>query len=82
MKVVGIRPSSFKGDDGKEVSGINFYLTEPLTKGQGVSAERVYLTDQKIQDMGYMPKVGDEVFLEYNRYGKCSRISPAKSKSF
>lgn len=78
MKVVGFRKSSFKGDDGQQVSGVNVYLTYPLDKGEGQGTDRVYLTDAKLAECGYTPKVGDEVRLEYNRWGKCSGIYPAK----
>lgn len=78
MKVIGFRRSSFKGDDGQQVSGVNVYLSYPLDKGEGQGSERVYLTDAKLAECGYTPKVGDEVKLEYNRYGKCSGIFPVK----
>lgn len=32
MKVIGFRKSSFKGDDGQEVSGVNLFLTEKCEK--------------------------------------------------
>lgn len=78
MKVIGFRKSSFKGDDGSQVSGVNLYLTEKCEKGEGLSCERVYITDQRLNDCGYVPKLGDEVALEYNRWGKCSGIRLAK----
>lgn len=71
-KVIGIRPSSFKGDDGTQVSGKNIYLTEPLQNGEGLAADRVFVTDAKLRQWPYQPKVGDEVRLSYNRYGRCS----------
>lgn len=37
MKVIGFRKSSFKGDDGQEVSGVNLFLTEKCEKGEGLS---------------------------------------------
>lgn len=72
MKIVGIRPSEFKGDDGSTISGKNFYLTYPLDKGEGLGTDRVYLTDAKLRDMGFVPSVGDEVRVNFNRFGKCS----------
>lgn len=76
-KVIGIRNSSFKGDRGEDVTGVNIYVTEPLEKGEGCSAERVFLTTDKLLKCGYQPKVGDEVTLTYNRYGKCSAVTKA-----
>lgn len=75
MKIIGIRPSSFKGtDDGKQVSGQNIYLTYPLESGEGLGAERVFVTVEKLSQWPYHPAVGDEVEVIYNRYGKCSGI--------
>ena len=77
MKIIGIRPSSFKGDNNEQVSGVNIYLTYPLEKGTGEGADRVFLTDEKIKNWEYKPKVGDEVALEYNRYGRCAGMRKA-----
>ena len=76
-KIIGIRPSSFTGNDGKEVSGRNIYLMYPLEKGEGFGSDRVFLTDSKLAGWDYKPTVGDEVNLEYNRYGKCSGMTKA-----
>ena len=78
MKVIGFRKSSFKGNDGTEVSGVNLYLTEPADKGEGLSCERVYVLDKYLNACGYVPKLGDAVRLEYNRYGKCAGVHLAK----
>ena len=74
--IIGVRYSSFKGSDGVEVTGKSIYITEPLEKGEGLSAERVFLTMEKLQKCQYDPEVGDEVRIEYNRFGKCSGIYP------
>lgn len=77
MKIIGIRPSSFTGDDKSQISGRNIYLTYPLEKGEGLGSERVYVTDAKLNQWTYQPKVGDEVNVFYNRYGKCDGMSKA-----
>ena len=71
MKIIGIRPSAFKGDKGEEISGKNIYMTYPLEKGEGLGSERVFVMDDKMEKWTYEPKVGDEVSISYNRYGKC-----------
>ena len=76
-KIVGIRPSSFKGSDGTEISGKNIYLTEPLETGEGLATDRVYVTDSKLANWTYKPTVGDEVSLSYNRFGKCNGMTKA-----
>ncbi len=77
-KIIGIRPVSFKGKDGSQVSGTNIYLAEPLEKGEGFAADRVFITDDKLSEWTYQPKVGDEVRLAYNRYGRCSGMEKAR----
>lgn len=77
MKIIGIRPSSFTGEDKTQISGKNIYLTYPLEKGEGQGAERVFLTDAKLNKLTYQPKVGDEVNVSYNRYGRCDGVTKA-----
>lgn len=81
MKVIGYRKSDFDTKDGNHITGYNLYLSEPLQKGEGVSGERVYITDKVLEESGYKPHVGDEVRLDYNRFGKVSGVtlvSPGK----
>ena len=78
MKIIGIRPSSFTGDSKETISGKNIYLTYPLEKGEGLGSERVFVTEDKLAKWPYKPRVGDEVKLEYNRYGKCSDMEKAQ----
>ena len=73
-KVIGFRSSSFKGQDGNEVSGVNLYLTFPLDNGVGEGCERWFLVDRRLAECGYTPHVGDNVRLEFNRFGKVSGV--------
>lgn len=77
MKIIGIRPSSFPGDRGDTVSGKNIYLTYPLETGEGQGSERIFVTDAKLNKWPYQPKVGDEVNVSYNRFGRCDGMSKA-----
>lgn len=76
-KIIGIRPSSFTGQDGAQVTGKNIYVTFPLEKGDGFGSDRIFVTDSKLASWPYKPTVGDEVKLEYNRYGRCSGMEKA-----
>ncbi len=78
MKIIGIRSTSFKGEHGEQVSGMNVYLTFPLEKGEGLGAERIFLTDAKLSKFPYQPKVGDEVNVTYNRFGRCESMEKAR----
>lgn len=78
MKVIGIRNVKFKGNDGQEVTGVSVYLSSPIeTNGSGVMAERVFLSTARLNEIGFMPEVGDDVKPEYNKYGKCSGLTLA-----
>ena len=78
MLCVGYKKSSFtpKGEN-TAITGYNIYLTYPVTgpDGEGVVADRVYMTEAKLAKCGYKPKVGDEVAVVYNRYGKPEAIT-------
>lgn len=74
--IIGIRPSSFKGDNGETVIGTNIYYTYPLDSGVGLGAERIFMTAAKLAACGYQPALGDEVQLEYNRFGRVAKIYP------
>ena len=80
MKIIGIRPSSFVSEDKSTITGKSIYLMYPLDKGEGCGGERVFVTDAKLNQWPYQPKVGDEVHVEYNRYGKCAGMTRAETK--
>ena len=53
--VVGVRPINFKGKDGNQITGKNIYFTEPLEDGEGSSADRVFLSMDKLLKCQYDP---------------------------
>lgn len=77
MKVIGYKRSDFVTKDGVSVTGLNIYMTYPATgtDAEGVVAERVYVSDAKLAKSGYKPRIGDEVNIMYNRFGKPETIS-------
>jgi len=75
MKVIGFTRNSFVGRDGNNINGINLYVSHPIVNnGEGVSVENIYLSDAKLSRCGYSPKIGDEVQVYFNRYGKVEMI--------
>lgn len=74
MKVIGFRKSSFTGKDGNEVKGMNIFVTYPSEKGVGEECERLYLSMERLAQIGYEPSVGDEIKPEYNRFGKVAGL--------
>ena len=45
MKIIGIRPSEFKGDDGQTVTGTQDLARVKLSLGPGDTVELTYLRD-------------------------------------
>ncbi len=79
MKIIGIRPAGFTAkDSGEYITGQNIFVTEPLSKGTGCSSERLFISDARLNQCGYIPSVGDEVEIGYNRYGKVASIRKVK----
>lgn len=79
MQIIGIKPSSFVSErDGATINGVNLYVTYPMVgEGvQGMACERLYLTDNRLAQCGYTPRLGDEINISYNRYGKPAAIFP------
>ena len=76
-RVIGFRPSEFKTVDGKIIKGMNIFLADPINTdygGEGESAKRVYITNRKLEDCGYMPMIGDSVDVDFDEYKKVKRI--------
>lgn len=77
MELVGYKETKFTAQDtGEVIEGINLYLTGPQDYVEGVACERVFLTKKKLD--GYVPEIGDEIELVYNRYGKVDKIITAR----
>lgn len=76
MKVLGFRRVDFAGKDGKQITGYSVFCSELIKPefGAGVSVEKVFLSDRRLGQMGYMPCIGDDLQVNYNRYGKLSSV--------
>lgn len=75
VQVVGLRSVSFKDDkDGREISGVSLYLLLDHDQVEGKMADKVFVSAKKLENLEYFPKVGEEVYLDYDRYGKVSRF--------
>lgn len=76
MKLVGFKHVCFTAKDtGALIDGYNFYLTEERQDVEGVYAERIFVSKAKLA--GYVPHVGDEIEIVYNRFGKVARVMMA-----
>lgn len=77
MELVGYRRSAFTAQDtGEHITGYNLYLVGEQENVEGKVTERAFLSDKKLG--GYVPRVGDQLELVYNRYGKISELRQLK----
>ena len=61
-KVLNIRPHEFTGDKDEQVQGSFIYLL--VTKENGTEeTRRVFVSDDRMADWAYIPKVGDRVVV-------------------
>lgn len=75
MKVVGIRKVDFTAQDGNRICGVSMYCSYPITKnGDGFAVDKIFLSDNKMSSCGYYPEVGDEIGVNYNRFGKVESV--------
>lgn len=74
MTIVGYRDMSFKGNDGSDVTGRQFFFVMNDPQVQGQVAGKFFLSSAALGNIGYIPTIGDEVEVYYNRYGKVSQI--------
>lgn len=76
MKVVGIqRNMNFKAQDGNQVTGMNIYLTQEKHNVEGVATDKVFVSSTKecYASLANL-KIGSEVQLLYNRWGKVESV--------
>ena len=76
--VFAVKELDFTDDKGKEVKGRNIFMgQETHDRGwQGMSCEKFFVRAGTDAYTGYTPKCGDQVVVEFNRYGKVNSIRP------
>ena len=76
-KIIGLKDSKFTPQDsGRGIVGKTLYIVYPAEHVEGFRCESVFASLQRFVN-GYVPKVNDEIVIEYNRYGKPDAIYPA-----
>lgn len=74
---VGMRDVEFKGSDGSDVSGMNIFFTYEDRNIRGVGVEKVFIGTRRFNDLTFIPEIGSECVVRYNRYGKIADIERA-----
>lgn len=67
-KLVGFERKSFSFEDGNKVSGYYLHTEDTVSGVTGFFVDRSFISDSKLGD--YKPKLGDEITIQYNRFGK------------
>lgn len=74
MKIVGYRRTSFTPKDGgTQISGFNLYVSFQDPNVIGEATDRIFVSDARLN--GFVPSVGVEVQIFYNKYGRVSAIA-------
>lgn len=77
MKVIGYFNSQFKTNEGTVISGINLIYGNEIDskRGEGIYPDKpLFLTHRKLEQLDYIPVVGDEIDIVFNREGKVLKI--------
>lgn len=73
MTIIGLRRRRFTPQDGgQEISGMILHMTEERDNVEGYAVEQVFVSDRRLA--GYVPQLGDEVRLNYNRFGRVDSV--------
>lgn len=71
MKVIGFSERSFTAKDtGALIEGMNIFVTYENYRTTGCACDRFFITRQRLDECDYSPSLGDDIELQYNRYGK------------
>lgn len=77
MKVIGYVNSSFKTNEGTIISGVNLIYGNQIMaeRGEGLFPDKpLFLTHRKLEQLDYIPVVGDDIDIVFNREGKVQKI--------
>lgn len=75
MIVIGWQKNEFtpKGET-EPVRGFNIFVTEERSNVEGEAADRLYISEKRARKCGFNPRLGDEIVVSYNRWGKVQSI--------
>lgn len=74
-KIEGVVDVDFETNDGKNVVGKTVYFTEPLDRGEGRFAGKIFFSAAKLAALGFVPAVGQVVNFLYDRGGKVKAVT-------
>ena len=60
-EIIGVKQVDFTGKDGKRISGFSVWAASPVPYGEGVKADKFFITDAVSNRSNFYPHVGDAV---------------------
>ena len=73
MEITGMKKVNFTPKDSDSViEGYNLYLTYEARDTAGYACERIFVSEYRLGE--YVPALGDEVHVNYNRFGKVDSV--------
>ena len=74
-KIEGVVDVDFETNDGKNVVGKTVYFTEPLDRGEGRFAGKIFFSAAKLAALDFDPVVGQVVQFLYDRAGSVKAVT-------
>lgn len=79
IEVVGTRNVDFTDNNGRQVKGFSLYYLMSSDGVNGKMAGKLFVSAQRASEMSFVPKPGDHVLVNYDRYGRPVEFSSVKS---
>lgn len=77
-EVVGVRHLDFVGQDGRPVQCSQWFVTGHKDGVEGVITDKISLQRRSVEQLDYVPVLGDLVRCVYNKYGKVAAFIPVE----
>lgn len=75
--IIGVQLKSFTTKDGSTITGYNVWFTEECKGVDGITADRVFVSDRVCNRSNFTPHVGDVIdAFAYNKFGRLYQIYP------
>lgn len=72
--LLGFKHISFKGKENEDVTGYTLYLGSDFPHGEGLQVEKFFFSDYKCDRCQFVPVLGNEYTVYFNRMGKLDFI--------
>lgn len=78
--VIGYERVEYKKKTGEDVKAFNICVTFNKKIFEGMGCEQLYMNDRRLNELGYVPQVGDRINIDRNDRGMIDSIEILASK--